>query len=237
MKTNLPDDAKLLFFILGVPRSGTTIVASLFNSLEDGFCLGEPHWYLQTGHEDAGAYGKVGEHHRPVTDPMLIMNTNIIPILESTDYKLAGYKETWHRHHREQLRRLVKQHIPLVDFFIIVFRDPVVTLSSLRTHAWGDLKPHHIVKDYVELDRLARHPKGVGLAFEGFCDGLLGYLNKRLPFDIEGRLVLDPTGHKYGDQRANRSEGVEVHDRAVDIPEDWVGRLGPAIEIWKEWKG
>jgi hypothetical protein len=233
MKTDLTE--KRLMFLLGVPRSGTTIVASLFNSLEDGFCLGEPHWYLKTGHEDTGAYGKVKEHCRPVEDPKLIIETNIIPILQDTDYMLGSFKETWHRHHRADLRALLARNMSVIDHLIILFRDPILTLSSLRAHDWGELRPHHIVKDYYELDKLASHPKGIGLVFEDFCEGPLEYLNSRLPFQIEGPLDIKPTGHKYGDPRANRSDGIEVHERVINVPDHWIPQLDPAVSIWGKW--
>ena len=39
-------DNKLFFAIEGLPRSGTTILNSIFNSLEDAFCFSEPIWQL-----------------------------------------------------------------------------------------------------------------------------------------------------------------------------------------------
>lgn len=236
MKTSLTDE-KLLFFVLGIPRSGTTIVGMFFNSLTDGFCLGEPHWYLHSGHTDDGAYGKVKEYYREVTDPKLIMQTNIIPILQKGPFCVGGYKATWHRGNREEMTEIIESHLSLVDFFIVVFRNPVLTLSSLRaTDGWEYREPGPINKDYDYLDKLAQHPKGNAVVFEDFCNQPLAYMKSRIPFEVQGSFNLSPTGHAFGDERANRSTGIEVHARHINIGPVWIDQLAPARRIWERWK-
>lgn len=240
MRTNLPDGDKRLFFVIGPPRSGTTIVASVFNSLTDGFCLGEPHWLHESleGEDDVAAYGKVAEFYRPVDDHMLIMHTNIIPILQRDEFHVGGYKSTfqWFRHTCEPL---LEAHIPLVDFFVVVLRDPAKTLSSQRALGWKHLRPRSVNKDYRRMGDLAQHPKAVTVVLEDFVGDPLGYLNARLPFQIEGPLVLDPTGHRYGDPKANEAAAMDLGApwrRVSELNEKWVRALAPAIGVWEKWR-
>jgi len=241
VKTNLTD--KRLFFIIGPPRSGTTIVASVFNSLGDGFCLGEPHWLheAEKGEADAQAYGKVA-HLRPhpwsVSDYMLIMQVNVIPILNRGPFHVGGYKETW-QYFRHTCEPLLAAHVPLVDFFVVVLRDPRLALASQRALGWQHLRPRDTNKDYLRLGELAQNPKAVPVILEDFVVDPLGYLNARLPFQIEGPLELQPTGHRFGDTVANESETVNADapgQRVMDLNEKWVRALAPATGVWERWK-
>jgi len=239
MKTNL-DHGKRLFFIIGPPRSGTTIVASVFNSLEDGFCLGEPHWL----HEAVGpeavmeACGKVADHWRPVTDYMLIMNANVLPMLAREGVCVGGYKETY-QHFRHTCEPLLEAHLPLVDFFVVVLRDPRLVLSSLRAHGWDNVRVRDINRDYERMGELASDRRAVAIVLEDFVKDPLKYLNGRLPFRIEGPLALQPTGHRFGDPAANEAEAVDPEAparRVMDLNEKWVRALAPAMGVWRKWK-
>ena len=240
MRTNL-DYGKWLFFIIGPPRSGTTIVASVFNSLEDGFCLGEPHWLheAEKGQDDIMAYGKVAQWLRPVADYKLIMHANVMPILHRDGFRVGGYKETF-QHFRHTCEPLLEAHLPLVDFFVVVLRDPRLALSSQRVLGWEHLRPKDTNRDYLRMGELAQHRKAIVVVLEDFVGDPLGYLNGRLPFRIEGPLELQPTGHRFGDPVANESDAVDPDApgrRAMDLNEKWVRALAPAMGVWEKWRG
>jgi len=238
MRTNLSD--KRLFFVIGPPRSGTTIVARVFNSLEDGFCLGEPHWIHEAegGKADGQAYGKVERWHKPVDDYRLIMQANVIPILERGPFKVGGYKETY-QHFRHTCEPLLEAHMPLVDFFIVVLRDPRLVLSSLRALGWDNVRVRDINQDYERMSELAQDERAVVVVLEDFVKDPLGYLNAWLPFQIEGPLELKPTGHRYGDTVANKGDTVDPEApgrRVMDLSDKWVRGLAPAMGVWERWK-
>ncbi len=239
MKTNL-DHGKRLFFIIGPPRSGTTIVASVFNSLTDGFCLGEPHWLHEAVGPDAvvEACGKMAEHWRLVADYKLIMSANVMPMLAREGFRVGGYKETY-QHFRHTCEPLLAAHVPLVDFFVVVLRDPRLVLSSLRAHGWDNMRVRDVNGDYGRMDELASDPNAVVVVLEDFVVDPLGYLNGRLPFRIEGPLELVPTGHRFGDPAANRSDVVDPDAparRVMDLNEKWVRGLAPAMGVWEKWR-
>jgi len=214
MKTNL--DRELTYFILGLPRSGTTIVASLFNSLQDGFCLGEPHWYVKAGHriEDVGpdCCGKVGYLwvRAGVSEVMSIYPCFIRPAVCIGGYHLGGYKETW----RGDIlgRLLVKRHLPKVDFFVLVHRDPLDVWHSQLGCNWptDEWTQARAVKGARLLCKLGASPKAVNVWYEDFRADPLGHLNAALAgrFEIQGPVSLQPTGWVFGDPRANKSEEI-----------------------------
>lgn len=237
MKTNL--SLPQTFFIIGMPRGGTTILSNLFNSLEDGFCLGEPHWYYQSTGRD---FKKVrdncfGKMDAPLEDDFEIKE--LLPWieyrLEQGDYNLGGYKETWFVGHKE-LGPIIDWHKERVDFFLVVFRNPVKVHSSQLALGWTEARDVGLFSRlYKELDRLAFHPGAIPIVYEDFVEGPLEYLNERLPFQIEGELRLKPTGHKYGDPYANRSVEVEYKERETCIP-DWMLPHHEGLEvIWRSW--
>jgi len=189
MKTNL--ETELTYFILGLPNNGTTIVASLFNSLDDGFCVCEPHWYVERGHalEDVGAgcCGKVAHlwDQADVREVREIYPGFILPAVVIGGYHLGGYKETWRN---DALgNRLLRDHVGRVDFFVVVHRH-----------------------DSDFLRDLGSHTKAVNVEYEEFRLDPLGHVNEALGgrFEIEGPVVLQPTGWQFGDPRANRSTEV-----------------------------
>jgi hypothetical protein len=239
MKTNL-DHGKWLFFVVGPPRSGTTIVASLFNSLEDGFCLGEPHWLHEAEGPDAveEACGKMAEHWRPVGEYKLIVHANVLPMLALPGYRVGGYKETY-QGLRHTCEPLLAAHLPLVDFFVVVLRDPRLVLSSLRALGWDNVRVRDVNQDYERMGELARKRDAVVVVLEDFVLDPLGYLNARLPFRIEGPLELKPTGHRFGDPAANEATAVDPEApgrRVMELNERWCRGLAPAVRVWEEWK-
>lgn len=213
MKTNLTNP--LTYFILGPPRGGTTILCNLLNALEDGFCLGEPHWCA------------------------MAQNMSIPPDILSANYEshtLYGYKETYRLRHA-LCEDLLSLHLHKVDFFLIVLRDPVLVHSSQRALGWTewDLPEDHN-KIYRRLDKLAQHKKAIVIVYEDFVKDPLEYLNERLPFQIKGPLVLEPTGHAFGDPFANRSTEIVQSKREICLTEEEIKAHGPGKEIWQKYR-
>lgn len=189
MKTNL--DTELTYFILGLPNNGTTIVASFFNSLEDGFCICEPHWYVERGHPLAnvgeGCCGKVASMWplANVKEPREIYPAFILPAVTIGGYHLGGYKETWRDD--DLGHKLIEAHVPRVDFFVVVHRHEGAFLRNL-----------------------GRYDKAVNIEYQAFRVDPLRHVNAALAgrFEIEGPVVLKPTGWAFGDPRANQSTEV-----------------------------
>jgi hypothetical protein len=189
VNTNL--NAELTYFILGLPNSGTTIVASFFNSLDDGFCICEPHWYVERGNpiDQVGpdCCGKVAEMWplANVKDIREIYPLFVLPAVTIGGFHLGGYKETWRND--DLSHKLLRAYLSRVDFFVLVHR----RLDR-------------------PLKRLGDNPKAVNVDYETFRADPLGHVNTALAgrFEIEGPVVLKPTGWTFGDSRANQSTEV-----------------------------
>jgi len=107
MRTDLNE--KKLFFILGMPDDGTTIVNNIFNSLDDGFSLCEPHWmYVLENLRNVKnsldkvklcSTGKAKQFFNDITSDEDILDNGIIPTLHNNNFNLGGYKETYNPDH------------------------------------------------------------------------------------------------------------------------------------------
>lgn len=209
-------EESLRFFIVGLHRTGTTITAVIMDSLENGTCFGEPHWYAHT-------------------------NDTKYDFFDDTDCSsdLCGYKETYKFPDDERpfCDALIERHLPLVDFFIVTFRNPVLVHSSMRNWAMDYISTGVILDGYRTMDKLVSHNKGVAIVLEDMIDGGVDYLSSRLPFEIEGDLVLDTdrSHHKMGDSRAIiESSGLEHTERRILINKRKIREHEEAIAIWKK---
>lgn len=230
----------MTFFVVGMPRGGTTIVAKVFNSLTDGFCLGEPHWYWQTeGHQDMyivkeACFGKVGGDVRQdmkLTDLMGWIEKRV----KLGNYHVGGYKETWFSADR-MLPELIANHQKRVDFYLVVFRHPLKVHSSQWRLGWKEAKnADQIVEGYRALDKLARHHKAIPVCYEKFIGDAQAYLNARLPFQIEGLFELSPTGHRFGDPYANYCTRIEHGEGEDCLPDDLRAHHKETEKIWEHW--
>ena len=214
------------FFITGMPRGGTTIVARVFDSLTDGFCLGEPHWYHYHNEDmecvKTNCFGKVPD----ASDDIHTLLPDIESyLLKNGVYNVGGYKETYFWGN-PLAQNLILDHRTQVDFYIVVLRDPRMVFTSMSDLGWRVSK-NRFLRCYKELDVFARN--GIVVVYEDFVKDPLGYLNERLPFKIEGELELVPTTHKYGDPYANRSTKIEMSKRVATT----AYKLERATEIWR----
>lgn len=208
------------YYIIGVPRTGTTIVANLLNSLEDGFCFMEPHWYMKAAYKE---------------DIDIIQSWRDWPY-NSTH--LIGYKETYRLGHALS-EELIERHTPQMDFFMVIFRDPVKTHSSQHALGWTEWDhPRFFNAAYRRLDKLIESwpEKAIPIVYEDFVPDPLGYLNARLPFQIEGPLKMMPTEAAFGDPFANRSTTIQMSQRETCIPQEWIQMHESGIDIWQKYR-
>jgi hypothetical protein len=234
LRTSLEEPKTI--FVTGMPRGGTTIVAKVFNSYEDGICLGEPHWY----YNQRGSMNLVRQNCTGKVKDIFDAESpdDIIPWCQRTagtnGYNLVGFKETWF--FGWEVPRLTKKWKTQVDYCVVVFRDPVRVHSSQRALVWDDKRPVlDFRKEYRQLDRLAQQPNATGIGYELFSRHGLDYLNYRLPFSIEGPLDLQPTGHEYGDPYANRCTDLRVTNREILVTPQEIKGHQESIDIWLKW--
>ena len=222
MRTNLTEP--MTYFIIGLPRSGTTIVASLFNSMEDGFCLGEPHWFIKSQLEMGKNYtipecidmcgGKgifTSKDYAQMHCSDFLLPNLIAYKLRTSSYLLGGYKETY-RGDVLGMRMLALDSI-VSDLVIIVLREPYeVHESQMRVNwpaeKWPLVKAEEgdaILRSFLVDDNV------IPVEYNNFCANPIKTINTSLDgrFQVEGEPILKPSGWVYGDPQANQSTEVK----------------------------
>ena len=89
MKLELKE--KKVISVLGLPHSGTTIVSNTFNSMENGFCLSEPHWILLSNPKQL-TFDKLGHFNFNGIDDIM---SGIRKRITNDEFCFGGVKETY----------------------------------------------------------------------------------------------------------------------------------------------
>lgn len=226
----------MTYFITGFGRGGTTIFANALNSLENGFCLGEPYHHrshrgVRIGYDWTGCGGKAG----PYLSGLGLLG-GIKSAMTRGRFDLGGYKETIEPV-SDWSYTLLREHLGMVNFFLVVFRDPIMIHSSQRALNWNLRDtPADFIEDYRFLAELANTYPGIPLVYEDFAANPLDYLNGRLPFRIAGDFVLQPTGHEYGDPAANRATSIRRPDRKCNLTDLEIAAHEEARRIWASFR-
>ena len=241
MKTNLDKDTS--FFITGVPRSGTTLLCNFFNSLEDGFCFGEPlryyldHLYCGGLRETVdNCFGKIKASHIPAD--LQVLNISEFPSI-FPEYNLGGLKETYTEWMITSTGSILLENFHVYDLGIIVIRNPEDVFASNK--ALSEKRLLMTVRDlnnaYLFFNEMEiKHSNVHILVLEDFVTAGIDYVNSVLPFNIEGEFELKPTGHTYGDPYANKSTELKHNDRYVLLTEDEKEEMFIARQIWDRYR-
>lgn len=203
---------KKFFLILGLPRSGTTLLNNILNSQSNIFSISEPIWEkIQTG--KINSFGKIN------------LNTNLQPIeivpklqqfLKSSDtYDYGGIKETFR--HWELLPVSIAQ-LSNIDFIFRIKRNPIDCFGSWKEKtSWGNNYTNidSFITSYKEISSI-NHDNIIDIDYDLMIDNGIDYLNNVLPFTIE-RFEVSPTNFGYGDVKANNSTKIEKRPSKKNI--------------------
>mgnify|MGYP006304499563 CR=1 FL=1 len=219
-------------FIVGSPRSGTTLLASLIDNHCDAICLIEPYLsWLQTGRfesnylmeSNVGLYGLFPPHRF------------IAYLCENSSFQAVGFKETFRtKNHptfpsEDFIRK--NRYIDGVDKTLVIIRDPRdIWLSVVRRHskyendrktlgelldAWNRLCLwiESDSLDYIKYEDLVQNPQSLYSILEV------------LDLDFSEEILDNSPKRGFGDQCAQ--EGKGIFQSSVGRYED---ELKPEIE-------
>ena len=210
MHINLP--RKSILSVLGLPHSGTTIISNTFNSMDNGFCLSEPHWIFLSN-QKALTYDKVND--LKFNNPVEILSNIKNRINIDDKYDFGGVKETY-RPQDPKMNSFFDSILINSDIMIIVFREPKALYNSFKKLSGNPMPLDRLFFDYNKLYSLANSIENkVIICLEDFSnagnEGAINYINKKSNnmFTISGQFNLKKTNFKYGNAIANISNSLK----------------------------
>lgn len=176
--------------VIGMPRSGSTIVTSLLNSFNGAAMFGEPH----------RSYGKPSptkfatRHGDLVLRPKEDVLTQITRFALERNLDLFGFKEVFDSSMTIDPLNLVESYGDRVDLVFVTIRDPRRNYSSLVQlgHAKSlGLTPEKFVEEYKRfVIELALWKKYVPVILEKFRTGPLEQIRRVTGWEVPGQYKM-----------------------------------------------
>lgn len=222
---------RLFLTVTGLPRSGTTILCCLLNSLSNGFCISEPHnEFMMQG--AIHSMDKLDDIVRPPSSYGEIASYIRTVWKSNENFLIGGIKEVCQPKNGEYL---YKRAVDVSDLTLLMVRHPVYTYVSARqmfgVQADSFLRWHREMVSFYN----SHVRRVVLLRYESFCKNPIAYLNDKLRryFKIKGELKLVGATFQWGDQKAIRSTQIANTNRQRVFKEDKdVERVRKACLPW-----
>jgi hypothetical protein len=219
---NVISDNKLFFAIEGLPRSGTTILNSIFNSIEDAFCFSEPIWQLIQN-----PYGlRLGKLDDKIAYNSIAANNVVLElrrVLQTCDYNIGGLKETY-RDWQTECVDLIKDED--LDFRIFILREPKYNFSGWKRNPFGPeyYNVEIFCRNYCNfIERIYKKALSTPtyiIKYEDLCSAqnIEKYINTLMEgkIEISGKINILKTGYSYGDIKGNNSNKIETSRKTTD---------------------
>jgi len=196
----------LIFGIIGLPRSGTTLLSNIFNSYDNSFSLVEPKW-VKDYDNNYFTTDKISIN----IDCDLVESVNNLVKIEKK-YNIGCIKETFRIHQKEYTDYLISDN--RIDSIIFIFREPISNFSSWKKTKWGSYYEDvdYFIECYKNLYQTYLDQKNKHLIiYEKLCLDKNNYLNLIFKdFIFEDIQILKPTNFKFGDEKANSGGNIEL---------------------------
>ena len=192
----------ILVRILGLMRSGTTIVASLFNSIEDALVVSEPHLALFNGESPLPFPCETRYGIIELRQDVSIVQT-IVDFAEGAGLRLAGYKEV--------VSPLWADDVLAIDgagrewATIVVLRHPDVAYESAQAMGWTYISIREWADTYLRLCDMVESGDARAIIYEDFLKDPLQEASSALGHPITGSPKLIPDMVGIGDEKAKGS--------------------------------
>jgi hypothetical protein len=228
--------------MIGMPRSGSTIMSSLINSVDGSFVVGEPHAM-------ARAQRPPGMSHIPnILDTRygafrLETGTDVLGQLEafgeSAGARIIGFKECWVP--VVEPLRLIKHYGDNLSHVLIAIREPRTNYMSIveREHL-GKMSPEEFTEKYVKLieyvllnNSVTYNKKAQPIVYELFIENPFEEVRRATGWIIEGDLELKMYAGG-GDEKARTSTIVKDYNWREKYAGPELNRADRAYEILME---
>jgi len=221
------DISSSLFAVIGVPRSGTTLLCNIINSFDNSFCLSEPHWSKILSPKGFRLDKLAGAFKFESTNGLM---GDLKSFMDNSEYSWGGVKETYRIWQPESIT--LPYNSKDLAFIFFIFRDPLSVYNSGKK--WGGKYCHmpSFVKNYISLANDYLILKGIdapapnlisgtvaaksgvvpiGLCYEDLCTGGIEYLKKQfllaginIGLEYDGPFRIRATNYVFGDRSANK---------------------------------
>jgi len=187
---------KKFFAILGMPSSGSTLICKYFNSIENSICISEPFSNVKNKNFDITTSIKLDKN---LSDPREFIKSYKDAILKS-NFKFGGFKEVTlldpeHPHNRWNY---VIDNFDLFDFIILIIRNPIDNINSIRhkEDIFGKPSIEKLCNNFKYLisilDNAVLKDHIYAIDYDLFCQNKNNYINNVFSkhFTIDGEFKL-----------------------------------------------
>lgn len=235
--TNHPDPIRI--GMIGMPRSGSTIMSSLVNSLDGALVVGEPHAMVRAQRPPGMSSVPTIIDTRYGTFRMfpgldVLSQLETIATVASTsgngyDIQIVGFKECWVP--TVEPIQLLEHYDNRLTHRVVMLRDPEKNYASMMAYQYTikGVTPIQFTEQYCELAEYALKP-GIGImSYELFRSAPLKALNIATGLEVAGALELKQYAGG-GDPLARGSKEIRSWDHREPTKHD---DLSPAIAAYK----
>jgi hypothetical protein len=181
-------------------RSGSTIIASFFNSLEGGFIVGEPHSAIFSerpfGHDWPIHFtNRHGDFILRQPD-----DTGVDILQQIQDYAadngadIYGFKDVWTQNTNPL--EIVSSYGERLDYAFLIIREPrAIYQSTLDKYRPGQIAPSPITfytmyRNTLELCSSEQKSNIIPISYELFVKNPIGHVSDITGWEIEGEVEL-----------------------------------------------
>jgi hypothetical protein len=168
--------------VIGLARSGTSIVTSYLNSQPNAFVVGEPTW-PQEHNRNQLVYSRYGEI---VFNKKADIFVQLAQLASKLELALVGIKEAWTP--SINAIRVADRYTDIVDSIIITVREPRRNYQSMFDHfaSIGPVSSAMFERRYKMLFEYGmNNPRAKFIVLEQFKKDPVGILRKAVNFEIE----------------------------------------------------
>lgn len=222
---DLPNDRsyeRKYFRLLGLPRSGTTIISNYLNSQANGYCLIEPVWGFKLGKEEV-----LDElpFNASEVDGLIDLDRKLEEGYWQSSWQFGAIKETyrpWNSELKEYYDYLFDQK---KNSIIYIFRNPAENFNSLKSMRWNPAGLDGFIPAYLELGQRALEHESPIIIYESFLDQKDKLLSAMLRQNIRPVRRIKTRSVDFGDSRANRSHSISEQPKPLMLEDDEVQQI------------
>lgn len=221
----IPHTTKKVLSVLGLPHSGTTIVSNILNSIDNGFCISEPHWIMLSNPKQI-KFDKIKSLDFKNIDD--IMPAILRRLAKDSQYDFGGVKETY-RPQDPKFKKYLDKILLNSNITVFVFRHPKANYNSLKALSKNPEKNYlpvsRFIPDYNDFyNEFINYKKDKCIIIlenlgKGGDKNAITYFNKQSKniFTLIDDFQLKTTDFIYGNKVAHKSKNINPPNMKTNL--------------------